>query len=182
VAEIVTVSLGLARFVLTVNVAEVLPFGIVTETGTLALLSLLESETVTPLDGAGEPRVTVPVEAPPALTVFGLKVRDARLGGSTVSVALADAPFNVAVSIAAVSAATGVVLIVKLAESFPGLKVTVLETIAALVPLDRFTLSPPDGAGPERVTDPVAEAPPSTDAGLTSRPISEGGSTVSVAD
>jgi hypothetical protein len=182
VAEMLTVSLGLARFVLTEKVAEVLPFAIVTDTGTLALLSLLESERVIPPDGAAEPRVTAAVEAPPAATVFGLMVKETRLGGSTDSVAFTVTPFDIAVSVAAVSAATGVVLTAKVAESLPATTVTVARTVATPALLERLTLSPPAGAGPDRVIKPEADVPPATDAGSTPTLTSAGGSTVNVAD
>ena len=66
----------------TVNVALVAPAAIVTLDGTVATeVSLLESATCAPLDGAGPLSVSVPVEEFPPVTVGGLRVSEVRVGG-----------------------------------------------------------------------------------------------------
>ena len=74
---------GLTETVLTVNVAEAEPAGTNTLSGTVATaVSLLDSITVAPPDGAGAPNTTVPTELYPLATVWGFKVRViAGLGG-----------------------------------------------------------------------------------------------------
>jgi len=77
-------------FVFTVKVALVAPAGTVTLPlgGTVATDgSLFERETTAPL-GAGPFRVTVPVEGLPPVTVVGLRLREERIGGITVSEAV----------------------------------------------------------------------------------------------
>src|SRR5947207_14295127 len=75
--------------VVTVNVAEVAPAGTVTLEGTCAtVVSLLDSETCAPPEGAAALKVTVPVEdCEPPTTVAGFNVREERKtvgGGVTV--------------------------------------------------------------------------------------------------
>ncbi len=82
--------------------------------------------------------------------------------------------------------ATGLVVIVKVAEVAPAATVTLEGACAAaMLLLDRETTAPPDGAGPVSLTVPVDEIPPTTDAGLTVMalplPLSVGGFTVRVA-
>jgi hypothetical protein len=68
--------------VLTVNVALVAPAATVTLEGTLAaVVLLLESATSAPPAGAGPLSVTVPVEELPPVTLVGLNVIEARVGG-----------------------------------------------------------------------------------------------------
>ena len=66
--------------VVTVKVAEDCPAGTVALVGTVAALVLeLESDTTAPPVGAGEVKVTVPVElADPPTTLPGLRVRELR--------------------------------------------------------------------------------------------------------
>ncbi len=98
VAEIVTVVDALTALVLTVNVALVAPSATVTLEGTVATeVSLLESATCAPPDGAGPLSVTVPVEEFPPVTLVGLNVREVRVGvggavGFTVSEAVLVTP------------------------------------------------------------------------------------------
>jgi hypothetical protein len=86
------------RDVFTGNVALVTPAGTVTLEGTLAAPLLLESRTSAPLAGAGPLIVTVPVEdCTPPITLVGLSVSEARVGGGggadvTVSEAVLVAP------------------------------------------------------------------------------------------
>jgi hypothetical protein len=68
--------------VLTVNVTLVAPAATVTLEGTLAaVVLLLESATSAPPAGAGPLSVTVPVEELPPVTLVGLNVIEARVGG-----------------------------------------------------------------------------------------------------
>jgi len=55
----------LTNVVATVNVPWVWPAGTVTDFGTVTALKLLDSETIRPPAGAGEPKMTVPVEGSP---------------------------------------------------------------------------------------------------------------------
>src|SRR5215218_2387694 len=70
-------------FILTAKPALVLPAGIVREPGTTANPLLLESETVTPADGAPPVRVTVPVATVPPVTLEGLTENEERETPST---------------------------------------------------------------------------------------------------
>jgi hypothetical protein len=167
------VLLATAKVVI-VNVADVLPEGTATEVGTVAAAVLLLCRaTLTPPVGAGPVRVTVPVEDPPPLTLVGLTVTDVRLTGGvvtvgvTVSVALWFEPKE-PVMITAVLALTALVLMEKVALVFPAVITTLAGVCAAAVLLlDSATAAPPLGAGPLRVTVPVAPVPPTTLVGLT---------------
>jgi hypothetical protein len=82
--------------------------------------------------------------------------------------------------------ATGLVVIVNVAEVAPAATVTLDGACAVVVLLlDRETTAPPVGAGPVSLTVPVDEVPPITDAGLTVTPlplpVRVGGVTVRVA-
>jgi len=64
------------------------PAGTVTLEGTVATaVLLLESVTTAPPTGAGALRVTVPVDALPAGTLVGLRLKEERVDGTTVSTA-----------------------------------------------------------------------------------------------
>jgi hypothetical protein len=76
-------------WVVTVNVAEVEPAGIVTRSGTLAAEGCaLESATVAPPSGAGTLRVTVPVTDRPPVTATASSDTEVSGAGRTCSVAL----------------------------------------------------------------------------------------------
>jgi hypothetical protein len=83
--------------------------------------------------------------------------------------------------VAEVAAATGTVLIGKLAEVAPNDTVTVFATETAELSLLRLTAMPLPGASPLSVTVPVAETPPVTLTGSRARPVTVGALTVSVA-
>jgi len=100
-AEIVEVVSALTDVVLTVNVAEVLPAGIVTVAGTVAEDRLLDSEITNPPVGAGDVMLTVPVLDLPPFTELGLSDKAFRAGAKIVRVAVAEAPFKPALIVAA---------------------------------------------------------------------------------
>ena len=74
--------------VLTEKVAVVAPAATVTLAGVVAEGSLLDSVTTAPPAGAALPRVTVPVEELPPVTVEGLRDSEDSVGGLIVSVAV----------------------------------------------------------------------------------------------
>ena len=74
--------------VLTGKVAVVCPAATVTLAATVAAPLSLDNATTAPPAGAALPKVTVPVEALPPVTVDGLTETADRLGGLIVSVAL----------------------------------------------------------------------------------------------
>ena len=78
-AEIVTVVFCVTRRVLTVNMAELVPAGIVTEVGTTATaVLLLVSFTTAPPTGATRLSVTVPWEDVPPFTLAGFSLSEDR--------------------------------------------------------------------------------------------------------
>ena len=80
-----------------------------------------------------------------------------------------------------VGVATALVPTLKLALVAPAATVTLAGTEAAALLSESVTCAPPAGAGPFRVTVPVAELPPVTLAGLTFSAETLGGSTLSEA-
>ena len=89
-------------FVLTTNLAEVCPAGTMTVAGTVAVELPLFNETVKPPTGAGESKVTTPVEVAPPLTVVGETANDNKVGGKIVNALLTDTPPAFAVMVALV--------------------------------------------------------------------------------
>src|SRR6185295_7745885 len=93
--------------------------GTVTETGTVAALRLLlASITTAPPAGAAAPSVTVPVLPATPVTVAGLTLTPTNAAGPagfSVSVTILDAPTDVAVMLACVTAVTALVVTAKLA-------------------------------------------------------------------
>ena len=117
--------------VVMVNVADVLPAGTATETGTCAAdVLLLNSVTAAPLAGAAPLSVTVPVELLPPTTEVGFSVSDDKLAAFTVSVALCEAP-SIPEIVADVLAATGLVVTANVADVLPPGTVTEAGTCAA---------------------------------------------------
>ena len=167
--------------VLTVNVAEVAPASTVTVAGSVAL-TLLELRLMTAPPGpAGPLSVTLPVEDVPPRTEDGVTVMPARPAGLTVKVAdLLVAP-NVAEIVTVVAADTAVVLTVKVAELAPAGTVTVTGKVAVALLEERLTTMPPVPAAPVKVTVPVEELPPVTDAGETTTLNTVGGEIVRTA-
>ena len=88
-AVIVTDRALATGFVVTENVAVVLPAATLTLAGTVASAALeLASVATSPPASAGAVSVMVPVEPDPPVTLEGLKVSEASEGGSTVRVAV----------------------------------------------------------------------------------------------
>jgi hypothetical protein len=164
-----------------VKVALVEPAGIVTLCGSVAADVLpLTSVTIAPPVGARPFNVAVPVELPPPVTEVGFTPIEDSVGAFTVRVAVNAEPL-VAEIITGEFAATGVVVIVKLAVRLPACTVTEGGTCAAAVfPLDRAITTPPLGATALRVTVPLDVLPPVTPVGLTVNEVSEGAAGVMV--
>ena len=80
-----------------------------------------------------------------------------------------------------VGAATGVVAALKFALVAPAATVTLGGTITAALLLESATWAPPAGAGPLRVTVPLAGVPPATLDGLMTSDEMTAGVTVSAA-
>jgi len=95
-AVMVALVVELTVDVLTVNVAEVLPAGMVTVAGAVADDWLLERVMTKPPVGAAEPMVTVPVDELPPETLVGFSVSDDNPGAFTVNPALATTPLRLA--------------------------------------------------------------------------------------
>lgn len=96
VAVIVAVVVVVTDVVVTLNLAEVEPAATVTLPGTVAAALLLLKLTTDPPDGAGDDRVTVPVELLPPVTLVGFRVNEEIVGpdepGCTVKLVDTVAP------------------------------------------------------------------------------------------
>lgn len=157
----------------TIKVAVVAPAGTVAAAGRVAAGLLEVSVTGRPPVGAGLPRVTVPVEVLPPTIELGLSERPVITGEATVRTAVLAKP-NVAVIVAPIFAATGLVLTVNVDEVAPAGIVTDAGTIAAGELEVRETEYPPTAAAPPMVTVPVAVSPPATLVGLKLKPFKFG--------
>lgn len=150
-----------------VKVADVLPAGTTTATGTVAEALLEDKVIEAPPAGAGVVSLTVPVDDKPPLTADGetprLWIPDAMI------VKLADSVMstNWAEIVTEVLLATPVVPIVNVALVAPVATVTVAGTVAATLFEERLTTEPPGGAGYVNVTFPVDGVPPDTVIGVT---------------
>jgi len=163
-----------------VNVAPVSPPATVTLSGTVAAVVLpLVSATTNPPAGAGAVKVTVPVLVEPSTTAVGLRPRPASAGlvvpAVTVSTDDLETPPPVAVIVAELLVAAASVVIVNVALVAPPATLTLGGAAATEeLLLANVTVCPPEGAAEVRVTVPVDEEPPTTDAGLRLRLESEG--------
>lgn len=92
VAVIVAVTVVSTVEVFTVNVVEVAPAGIVIVVGIVASAELELSVMVYPPAGAAPPRVTVPVEEDPPVTLVGFNVNELMLGVLISSETILTAP------------------------------------------------------------------------------------------
>lgn len=89
-AVMVTRAVAATGDVVTLNVAEAAPAGMVTEAGTCAIEeSLIASDTMTPPVGAGEASVTEPFVDLPPLTDAGERVTEETVTGAGLSVRVA---------------------------------------------------------------------------------------------
>jgi len=126
---------------------------------------LLCKVTATPPVGAAPFSVTVPVELLPPTTDVGVLVNVDNVGAFTDNVVVRVTP-NVPETVTEVFTATGVVLIVKVADRAPAAIVTLAGTCAAdVLLLLNVTAAPPVGAAPLSVTVPVELLPPTTEVG-----------------
>lgn len=167
VAVMVAVTEEFTAEVVTVNVADVAPAATDTPVGIVALDELEESPIERPPDGAGPLILTVPVEVKPPVTEFGVNVRSDKAGGVIVRVAVIWTEPWVALIVTAVELDTPVVAIVKVADVAPAATVTLPGTVAEVELDDRVIEEPPVGAAELKVTVPVEDVPPTTDAGET---------------
>lgn len=170
---VVTTATG---FVAMVNVPVVLPPAMTHAAG-LATPLLLAIGTVHPAAGAGEARVSVPVDFSPPISAAGLSVIDLNAGGLIVNGALMLVPLTEILT--AVIAATGTVETVNLAVVDPA--GTVQDTtLAAALLLARAIVVPAVGAAPVSVSVPVEAVPPVTVTGLSAMLFADGGTMVRV--
>jgi hypothetical protein len=165
VAEIVTTVVDVTALVVTTNPTVVAPAGTVTLAGTAAAsVLLLDRVTTTPPAGAAALSVTVPVDVLPPGTLVGWRLSDVSVvAGVTVSCADRVAPSAPPEIVTMVDVVTGLVATINVAVVLPAGTVTPLGTVAAAVLLlDRVTVTPPAGAAALSVTVPVDAPPPST--------------------
>lgn len=159
---------------LMIKVADVFFAGIVTETPTVAAEGrLLTNLTTTPPVGAGPVIVTVPVEIVPPGMLEGFAEIDAKMAGSIPSVVDCVSFPKVAVTVTEWPVVTETVGTENVMEDNPAGTLTQAGTLAYVeLLIERLTRIPPDGAGPFRVTVPVAVVPPATELGEKLMPIS----------
>ena len=142
---------------------------------------LLCKATTTPAAGAAPVRVTVPVELFPPTTEVGVLVNEDKTGAFTVNVTLRVSLY-VAEIVTEVLAATGVVVIEKVADVLPVGTVTLAGTCAAdVLLLCNVTTIPGATAAAFSVTVPVELFPPTTVEGLRDKEDKDIGVTVRVA-
>jgi len=154
--------------VVTAKIAEVAPAGTVTLAGTKTGEPLVHSWTTVPPEGAGLLRVTVPWADSLVATTVGITDTEATAGSAmTVTVVVTLVPFENAVIVPCVVAATKFVVTGKVAVVDPAGMLTLAGTKAGEPLVQRSTVTPPAGAGTVRVTVPVVESPATTAVGLT---------------
>ena len=182
VPVIVALVIAETAVVVTVKVAVVAPAATVTEAGGTAFVLVELNATTAPPVGAAPLRVTVPVDEAPPTREVGASVSPVIEAGLIVSVPFWEAPPCVPVIVAVTTLPTAVVVIWKVAVVAPAGTVTLPWTGAFVLLEVNVTPTPPVAAGPERVTVPVAFAPPCTEAGEIVRLSREGELIVKVAD
>ena len=137
----------------------------VTLTGTAAAAGApFNSATEAPPNGAGLFSVTVAVELTPLpVTLAGTIEREMTVSGFTVTVAVAEVVFNMAVIVGVTEEVTAPVVTVNVAVVAPANTVTLSGTAAAApLVLDNVTTAPFVGAPPFSVTVPVELVTPPT--------------------
>lgn len=180
-AVIVELVFAVTAAVDTVKVAVIAPEATVTDAGTVVFVPLHDNTTTMPPAGAGPLSETVPLDAPPPVTVEGDRLTEATATGLIVSVADWLVVPRVPVIVALTDVETAVEAMENVPNFAPATTVTDAGTVASELSEVRPTTVPPVGAGPFSWTVPVEESPPATIAGETDRPLNEGGVTVSVA-
>ena len=146
----------------------VAPAGITMEGGALTYVGLpIDMLTVQPPSGAGFDSVTVAVLVPPPPIVDGDNTSEMILGFLIVTVkpAVALTLPDVAVITSEIFPVTGWVARLNVAVEEPAGTVTKGGTTAEGSLLFSATMSPPKGAGEDKVTVPVAVLPPTTEVG-----------------
>ena len=148
-----------------VRVAVVAAAATVTEAGTVRAALLLDNATEDPPVGAAWDKVTVQVDEPPEVTVFGEQAKVVTVVfGDTVTEAVAELPFKEAVNVTAVDVVAVPALAVNVAVVAPAATVTDAGTVSAALLLDKATEAEADGAM-ESPTVQVDVAPDSTELG-----------------
>jgi hypothetical protein len=131
-AVTLTAVLTVTEAAVAVNEAEVAPAATVTEDGTVRAALLSETATVRPPVGAAPERVTVHAEVPPELIVEGEHNRLLiTASGVTVTDAVLEDAFELAVTVTAVLEVTEVAVAVKRTEVEPAATVTEEGTVRA---------------------------------------------------
>ncbi len=172
----------------TVNVAEVAPFGTVTLAGIPASVPFeLESETTAPPDGAAAVSVTVAVPDCPLTIVLGVTATLLRDGGGLlagaglmVSPNVSLMPESDAVKLTKVELNTVPALTVNVVEVAPWGIVTLDGTLALAGDELRAMVAPPLGAGDDMVTVQVAVASGMSNTELHENPLRSSGRIVTV--
>lgn len=149
--------------VVTGNVVVVAPAGKVKEAGPPHDGDVDENETLIPPEGEAELILRVPVEIPPPCTLVGLKVSSVTFGGSTLRFAEAVLVPSVALIVVGVTAATGTVVTVNVAELAPAATGMEAGRVAAAFEEARVTTAPVLPAFSDSSTVPVEVAPPATE-------------------
>ena len=123
-----------------------------------------ERITLTCALGAGELIDTVPVIGLPPATAVGVRLIDVKTGAVTTILVVFEFDPMLALMVAVIFVATGMVVTPKVVEVFP--LGTVMSPATDAAPLDEFndTILPPTPAAADRVTVPHRVLPPETDA------------------
>lgn len=151
------------------KIAEVEPAAIVTLEGTVALELLEDRMTTVPPEGAWPFKVTVPVDELPPSTDAGDTLTAATVSGLICNAAVKDVLPDVAVRVAVAAVETDVVVTVNVVDDEPYGTVTLDGTVAFEFLEFNVNVTPPEGAGDERVTVAVEGVPPANDGGFKDR-------------
>jgi len=167
-------TLDTTAVVVTVKVPVVAPAPTVTVAGTVAAALPEVKLTITPPAGAGAASVTVPADELPPRTLVGFKDTLVTPAAVIVKVAFAEVPFDEAVMEAVWVLDTAAVVTVNVPVVAPAAIVAVPGTVAAALLEDNATERPPAGAAELIVIVPVELTPPTTEVGLSERPVTFG--------